>query len=234
MGERFTAALYVRVSSEEQDLAGQERDLRAYALSRGWEVIKVYQEKVSARGLVLRDQYEQVLKDARAPDRGWDRLLVWSLDRWSREEKFTRAIATIEEIEAQGVRFHSFKEPMIDSSEDGTPNMGRDLLRAILPVIATFESRRKAERVRVAMREIKEGRRKTRSGRPPGRPVRVTPEKAQAILRFRAKGLTWKAIAGRVGLPAGTCTFVGWKARQRALTIPHVEKGPSPPGGTTP
>ena len=231
MGERFTATLYVRVSSEEQDLAGQERDLRTYAQSRGWEVVKVYQEKVSARGLVLRDQYEQVLKDARAPDRGWDRLLVWSLDRWSREKTFTRTIAIIEGMEAQGIRFHSFKEPTIDSGEDGTPNMARDLLRAILPVIAAFESDRKAERVRVAMREIKEGRRKTRSGRPPGRPVRVTPEKAKAILAFRAKGLTWKAIAGRVGLPAGTCTFVGWKARQHALTTPHVEKGPTVPEG---
>ncbi len=220
MGERFTAALYVRVSSEEQDLAGQERDLRTYAQSRGWDVVKVYQEKVSARGLVLRDQYEQVLKDAKAPDRGWDRLLVWSLDRWSREEKFTRAIATIEEIEAHGVRFHSFKEPMIDSSEDGTPNMGRDLLRAILPVIATFESRRKAERVRVAMREIKEGRRKTRSGRPPGRPVRATPEKVGKIVSLRRQGLKWVEIASKVGLPAGTCASVGWKATRKDTT-PH-------------
>jgi DNA invertase Pin-like site-specific DNA recombinase len=227
------SALYVRVSSEEQDLAGQERDLRTYAQSRGWDVVKVYQEKVSARGLALRDEYERVLKDARAPDRGWDRLLVWSLDRWSREEKFTRAIATIEEIEAQGVRFHSFREPMIDSSEDGTSSMGRDLLRAILPVIATFESRRKAERVRVAMREIKEGRRKTRSGRPLGRPVRATPEKVTAILRFREQGLPWKVIAGRVGLPAGTCSAVGWKARQRALTTPRSIKGPSSPEGPT-
>jgi DNA invertase Pin-like site-specific DNA recombinase len=215
-------ALYVRVSSEEQDLAGQERDLRIYAQSKGWEVVKVYLEKVSARGLVLRDQYEQLLKDARNPDRGWNHLLTWSLDRWSREDKFTRAIATIEDIEAQGIKFHSMREPLIDSSEDGTPNMGRDLLRAILPVIAAFESRRKAERVKVAMREIKEGRRATRSGRPPGRPVRVTPEKEQAILRFRAQGLAWKAIAVRVGLPEGTCSSVGWKARHRALSTPSL------------
>lgn len=207
-------ALYVRVSSEEQDLDGQERDLRAYAQTRGLEVEKAYREKVPAHGLVLRDQYEQVLKDASNPDRGWGHLLVWSLDRWSREERFTRAIATVEDIEAQGVKFHSFKEPMIDSSEDGSPNMGRDLLRAILPIIATFESRRKAERVRVAMREIKEGRRRTRSGKPPGRPVRVTPEKARAILAFRAQGLPWKVIAGRVGLPTGTCSAVGSKAKR--------------------
>ncbi len=226
------AALYVRVSTTDQDLEGQERDLRTYAEGRGWEVVRAYREKVSARGLALRDQYEQVLKDTQTPDRGWGRLLVWSLDRWSREKTFTRTIAIIEGIEARGIRFHSFKEPTIDSGEDGTPNMARDLLRAILPVIAAFESDRKAERVRVAMREIKEGRRRTRSGRPPGRPVRVTPEKAKAILRLREQGLPWKTIAGRVGLPAGTCASVGWKARHGALTTSRVEKGPTVPEGS--
>ena len=224
--------LYARVSSEEQDLVGQERDLRTYAQSKGWAVVKVYQEKVSARGLVLRDEYERVLKDAKAPDRGWDRLLVWSLDRWSREEKFTRAIATIEEIEAQGIKFHSLKEPMIDSSEDGTPNMGRDLLRAILPVIATFESRRKAERVRVAMREIREGRRKTRSGRPVGRPLRATPEKVEKIVSLRRQGLKWVEIASKVGLPAGTCASVGWKVNHLHTT--NAGRGAADPEGGIP
>ncbi len=149
-----------------------------------------------------------------------------------REESFSRVIATVEELESRAIKFHSFKEPMIDSSDDGCPNMGRDLLRAILPVIATFESKRKPERVRVAMREVREGRRKTRSGRPTGRPIRVTPEKAQAILQFRAQGLPWKAIAGRVGLPAGTCSSVGWKARHGALPTLCSEKGPSFPEGT--
>ena len=205
-----TVALYLRVSSEEQDLAGQERDLRAYAQSRGWEVVAAYREKVSARGLVLRDQYEQALKDARAPDRGWDRLLVWALDRWTREQRFTRAMAAVEAVEALGVKFHSFTEPIIDSSEDGSENMARDLLRAILPIVAKFESNRKSERVRVAMREIKEGRRQTRSGRPPGRPLRATPEKVAKVLSLRRQGLTWKQIASKVGLPAGTCAAVGW------------------------
>jgi putative DNA-invertase from lambdoid prophage Rac len=202
-------ALYLRVSSEEQDLAGQERDLRNYAESRGWKITKVYQEKVSARGLISRGEYEQLLKDSRNPNRGWNNLLVWSLDRWSREERFTRAIATVEDLESNGIKFHSLKEPMIDSSEDGAPNMGRDLLRAILPVIATFESRRKAERVRVAMREIRDGRRATRSGKPVGRPLKITPEKVAQILALHQQGLSWTQVSMRVGLPKGTCAAVG-------------------------
>lgn len=198
-------ALYLRVSTEDQELAGQERDLRAEAERRGWAVAALYSEKVSATGKVERREYERLLADARNTLRSWNHLLVWSLDRWSREVRFTRAVATIEELEAAGVLFHSFREPMLDSSEDGTPNMGRDLLRAILPVIASFESRRRSDRVRVAMREIKEGRRGTRSGRPPGRPRRLDDRKVQQIAGLRRAGERWAVIAQRVGLPSGTC-----------------------------
>ncbi|MCL4324022.1 MAG: recombinase family protein, partial [Candidatus Thermoplasmatota archaeon] len=140
------AALYVRVSTTDQDLEGQERDLRRYAESRGWVVAQVYREKVSARGYAERVQYDTMERDARNPTRPWSRLLVWSLDRWSRNDRFTKAIASVEELEALRVTFHSYREPMIDTSEDGSPNMGRDLLRAILPVIAKFESIRREER----------------------------------------------------------------------------------------
>jgi DNA invertase Pin-like site-specific DNA recombinase len=214
-------AFYLRVSTEDQDLAGQERDLRAEAQRHGWTVSATYAEKVSGTGKVERKEYERLLADARRPDRSWSHLLVWSLDRWSREERFSRAVATIEELESQGIRFHSLHEPMLDSSEDGSANMGRDLLRAILPVIAAFESRRKSERVRVAMREIREGRRQTRSGRPPGRPRRVTPEKAARIMELRGQRLKWREVAGRVGLPAGTCASV-WSRALKAQAAPPL------------
>jgi DNA invertase Pin-like site-specific DNA recombinase len=223
------AALYLRVSTEEQDLAGQERELRAECARQGWEVVAVYSEKVSGTGRVERKEHEHLMADAARPGRPWGHLLVWSLDRWSRDPSFVQAVGTIERLESLGVRFHSLREPMLDSSEDGTPNMGRDLLRAILPVIASFESRRKSERVRVAMREIKEGRRKTRSGRPPGRPRRVTPEKAEAILRLKAQGLTYRVIAQRVGLPRGTCANVVSRARRGLLDKSLVTKGSEEP-----
>ena len=214
-------ALYLRVSTEDQDLAGQERELRAYATSHHWEVVSVYAEKASATGKVEREVYHEVLEAARKPNRPWDHLLVWSLDRWSREERFSRAVLAIENLEAKAVRFHSFKEPMIDSTEDGGPNMGRDLLRAILPVIAAFESRRRAERVRVAMRELKEGFRTTRSGRPFGRPRRLTAEKVRRIMELRAAGEEWSLVAQHMQLPLDTC--------RRAKAFPLGETGASTP-----
>jgi DNA invertase Pin-like site-specific DNA recombinase len=209
------AALYVRVSTEDQDLAGQERDLMAEAERRGWDVVAIYDEKVSGTGRVERTQYDQLLRDVTRPNRGWSILFVWALDRWSREERFDRAVGAILDLEKAGVSFQSLKEPYLSTPppDDANAAFARNLLLGVTTSVAAFESRRRSDRVRVAMREIREGRRKTRSGNPPGRPRRVTPEKAARILELRPQGLKWREIAGKVGLPAGTCASVWSKAR---------------------
>ena len=216
------AALYLRVSTEDQDLKGQERDLRAFVASQGWNVVAVYTEKVSGTGKVEREEYDRLLRDAARPDRGWDTILVWSLDRFSREERFDRAVGAVLDMEKCGVRFASLKEPYLSTpaASDATSTFARNLLLGVITSVAAFESRRKSERVRVAMREIKEGRRRTRSGLPPGRPRRVTPEKAAKVLELRRLGLKWKEVATRVGLPAGTCASVWSKAPKTPATGP--------------
>jgi DNA invertase Pin-like site-specific DNA recombinase len=226
-------ALYLRVSTEEQDLAGQERDLRAEAQRRAWPVAAVYAEKVSATGRLERDEYGRLLGDARKPARPFDRVLVWSLDRWSRDPSFVRAVGSIEELESLGVRFHSLKEPTLDSSEDGSASVARDLLRGVLPAISSFESRRKSERVRVAMREIREGRRATRSGRPVGRPRKVTPELARRAAHLRGSGLAWREVAQRVGLRIETCRKAVWQIQHAARGVVNSQASemvaPTPP-----
>jgi DNA invertase Pin-like site-specific DNA recombinase len=216
------AALYLRVSTDDQDLVGQERDLQTYAQAQSWSVVTSYREKLSGTGRVEREEYDRLLRDAGRPDRGWGTLLVWSLDRFSREERFDRAVGSVLDMEKGGVRFASFKEPYLSTPDpqDATAGFARNLLLSVTASVAAFESRRKSDRVRMAMREIKAGRRPTRSGKPPGRPRRVTPEKAARILELRAQGLKWKEVAGRVGLPAGTCASVWSKARRTQDRFP--------------
>ena len=218
------AAIYARVSTEDQSLDGQLRELRAEADRRGWEVVETYAEKVSGTGKIERREYDRLLADANLQGRSWDHLLVWALDRFSREATFTRATQAVLDLEKLGIRFHSLKEPNLDTPEDGRPNLGRDVLLALLPVIAAFESKRRSERVRVAMREIKEGRKGTRSGRKPGRQPRITQEQAVTIVQLRNDGVPYSAIAQRVRLPVGTCRMVNSVARRglRAFLIPHV------------
>jgi Resolvase, N terminal domain len=149
------AALHLRVSTEDQDLAGQERELRVECNRRGWEVVAVYAERVSGTGRVERKEYEQLLRDARKPDRPWNHLLVTSLDRWSREERFTRAIDTIFDLGKAGVLFHSLKEPYLDTPTGAAGAFDvRGLLLSVTSLVAGYESRRRSERVLVAIREL--------------------------------------------------------------------------------
>jgi hypothetical protein len=64
------------------------------------------------------------------------------------------------------------------------------------------------------MKEIREGRRKTASGRLPGRPRRVTPELASKAEVLHRQGLPWRIVAQRVGLPAETCRNAVWRAKK--------------------
>jgi DNA invertase Pin-like site-specific DNA recombinase len=213
--------LYLRVSTEDQDLAGQKAELLAYAAARGWTVVGTYEEKTSASGRVAREQFEKLLKDAKVPDRGWRRVLVWALDRWSRDPSFVKAVGSIEQLEALGVLFHSFKEPWIDSSSTGEVSFSRDLMRAVLPTLAAFEARRRSERTHLAMNEIKSGKRRTRTGRPPGRPRKVTPEIQELIVRLRnaTPRPKWREIAVRLRLPAGTCKKAYSTLRRQSASV---------------
>ncbi|MCH7663755.1 MAG: recombinase family protein, partial [Chloroflexi bacterium] len=58
-------------------------DLERVCEQRGWEVVQVSEVEESAYGKKPREQFQVMLEDAR---RGkFDVLLVWSLDRFSRQ-----------------------------------------------------------------------------------------------------------------------------------------------------
>jgi DNA invertase Pin-like site-specific DNA recombinase len=212
----MTAAIYGRVSSGRQELDGQVRELEQEVAQRGLPLAASYLEKVSATGRVDRAEYERLLRDVADPERSWSELFVWSLDRFSRAERFTQTVEAIWELERLGIRFHSLKEPLLDTPVDGKPNLGREVLLALLPVLAAWESRRRAERTRLAMNEIRSGRRRTRSGRPVGRPRRVTPELVSKAEVLRRQGFSWAEVARRVGLPAEPCRRSVYQSKKAA------------------
>ncbi len=77
----------------------------------------------------------------------------------------------------------------------------KTILQPLAPVVASD----RAQKIRAALKEIKEGRKRTRSGRPLGRPRRLTTKKVKRISELRERGIPWGKVAQRVGLPKGTC-----------------------------
>jgi len=80
---RNKAGIWVRVSDPGQHTDNQLSDLRTWAELRGLEVVRVYQVQESAWRGAHQKQLAQVYQDARVGR--FQILLVWALDRLSRE-----------------------------------------------------------------------------------------------------------------------------------------------------
>src|SRR5438105_5367392 len=141
MGSR--AAIWARVSSAEQETANQLATLRKWAHSRGFEIVKEYVLEESAWNGKHRLQLGTALQDARAGS--FEVLLVWALDRLSREG-IEPTLATVRQFRERGVRVLSMQEAWTD----GPPEM-QDLLTSFFAWMAQQESTRRSERVKAGL-----------------------------------------------------------------------------------
>ena len=121
-GTTRRAAIYIRVSSEEQvqgySLDAQERAGRMYCEMHGWEVVSLYRDEGrSARTeqIAKRPAFAGMLKDAEAG--GFDVVIVHKLDRFARNLVVT--IETLQRLEQAGVSFVSISEQMDFSTPIG-------------------------------------------------------------------------------------------------------------------
>lgn len=194
----MTTAIYARVSTEDQSVGPQLDRLRA-ATS---DIVSPFVDDAVSGRLEHRPAFDLLREKIRTGE--VDVVYVTKLDRLGRSAK--AILDFFREAEDRGCRV-----VVLDQAIDTSTPVGR-LVRTVLAAMAELEADLIRERTQDAMRAIKEGRRGTRSGKPPGRPRRLTPEKAAEIraLRYpdRGEGLPWKAIARRVGLPWSTCAKV--------------------------
>ena len=76
----FRAALYFRVSTDRQETECQRPEVEQLARGRGFEVVKVFEEKMSAAK--VRPEYTRMMKEARPG--AFDVIVVWAIDRFGR------------------------------------------------------------------------------------------------------------------------------------------------------
>jgi DNA invertase Pin-like site-specific DNA recombinase len=139
------AALYLRVSTKgpkngrEQTPENQRKQLLAFAEAMEWRVVEEYEDRESgAKGEKDRQQFK-ALMDA-ASRREFDTVLVWSLDRFSREG-IGKTFDYLRRLGSYGVKFRSYSESFLDT----TAEFG-GLVAAIFAFVASFE-RRRIERI---------------------------------------------------------------------------------------
>jgi DNA invertase Pin-like site-specific DNA recombinase len=176
------AALYLRVSTLEQNSETQGIELRQFAQQRGYEVIQEYVDHGVSGTKVRRPALDQLLKDANR--RKFDAVLVWSCDRLARSTK--HFLEVLDELNELGIQFHSQREAI-----DTEGPLGRAIV-VIISAIAELERSLIVERVRAGMRRAKlEGRRIGRT------PLDVD---HAALVRDRLSGMSLSVVAQKHGL----------------------------------
>ena len=188
---RKHAAIYLRVSTDEQTVDNQREDLERMAKARGLSIAATYGERASARK--RRPAFDRMMLDARRGS--FEVLLVWSLDRFGRSMAGNVNDALV--LDGAGVSLVSVREPWLDT---GGPV--RDLLLAIFSWVAEQELRRLAERTRAGMQRARAN--GTRSGKPIGRPRRLLGAHVERARSMRAAGVSVRAIAMAMSAPRST------------------------------
>lgn len=184
-------AVYMRVSTQRQDLRSQEADLKAWARGQRLPVVW-FRDKVTGKTM----------------DRpGWNKLstavergevasvCVWRLDRLGRTAKGLTALFA--DLQARKVNLVSLREGI----DLGTAS-GR-MMANVLASVAQYETELRAERINAGIAAAK-AQGKTWGGRKAGTRIRLTVEKERTIKAMVKAGESIAAIARTLQLSRTT------------------------------
>lgn len=196
-------ALYVRVSTSDQDADLQLVELRRFVGARGWEVAGEFVDRGVSGARASRPALDQLRAAARRRD--VDGVVVWRFDRFSRS--ITDLVASLEEFRALGVAFVSIHEQIDTSSPTGR------VVFAVVAAMAEFEREILRERVRAGLARARE------RGVRLGRPATIDADYVQAL---RRQGLSIRAIARTVGAASSSVGEVLNRRPENLVVEPGV------------
>jgi DNA invertase Pin-like site-specific DNA recombinase len=193
----MNTAIYLRVSSNQQDTKAQEQDLKAWVAqqeARG-ETVVWYRDKATGTNFNRKD-WQRLEADLNAGK--VSRLVVWRLDRLGRTAGET--IQLLDSLEAKGISFLSLR----DGFDPSTPS-GR-LQRNILASVAQFETEIRKERqfAGIAAKRAENDGKCPWGGRKAGTRITLTEEKETLARKLKAEGQSVASIARNLGIARKT------------------------------
>jgi DNA invertase Pin-like site-specific DNA recombinase len=138
-------ALYLRVSTTEQTVENQQRELEAVAERYGWNVVAVFTDAgiSGTKGRDKRPGYDCLCRGIAR--REFDQVAAWSVDRLGRS--LQELVALLGELHAKGVDLYLHQQGI----DTGTP-AGKAMFQ-MMGVFAEFERGIIVERVKSALPE---------------------------------------------------------------------------------
>ena len=181
---RKRVALYLRVSTTDQQTENQRRELLEVAERAGWDVVGVFADEgiSGAKGRDKRPQFDAVLK--LVTQRKVDMVAAWSVDRLGRS--LQHLVETLGELKAAGADLYLHKQALDTSTPAGRAMFG------MLGVFAEFEREIIRERVHAGIATARA------KGKTLGRPRAEEATEAR-VRELRAQGWGMRKVAREVG-----------------------------------
>lgn len=201
MGQR--AAIYCRVSTADQSCERQERDLVAFAIRAGYDVVATFKETGSGAKL---DRAERKKVMALAQARQIDAVLVTELSRWGRST--VDLLNTLHELEGWKASVIAMNGMAFDLS---APH-GR-MLATFLSGIAEFERDLISERVKSGLAAAKA------RGKTLGRQTGQRPKSdrlAPKVMALIVEGRSYRWIARDLAISKNTVADIVQRHRANA------------------
>jgi DNA invertase Pin-like site-specific DNA recombinase len=196
-------AIYARVSTDDkgQDPENQLRQLREWCERMGHPIVREYVEhEGGAKGVEHR-------KFAGAARRDFDLLLVWSLDRFSREG-MAATVNHLQRLSSHGVAFRSFTEEHLSTENE----LVRNVLLAVLASLAKLEREKISQRTKAGLERARA------RGKVLGRP-KFSDGDREKLRKALDAGESWYGVSKKTRIPYGTvkkhARAMGYEPRRR-------------------
>jgi len=183
------AAIYLRVSTDEQSTDNQLPQLREFITRKGWELVLEFIDAGVGGGTANREQFQNMFLSAERHE--FDVLVFWSLDRFTREGVLP-TLQHLERLAKAGVGYASLGEQHLDST-----NPFNDVFIAFAASMAKQEKVRISERTKAGLARVRAlG---TRLGRRPVKEFNL-----QHALELRGQGHSMRAISRMLDQPVSS------------------------------
>ena len=150
-------AIYTRVSTTKQDYENQLSQLREYCKRQNYEIEAIYKEIISGKE-ANRPEFKKMLQDAHK--KKFDAILVWALDRFTREGT-QKVFHYLSLLDSYKVKFISYQEPYFNTDNE----MVRDILFSVMGALAKQERIRISERTKAGLQKaVQRGKKLGRPG----------------------------------------------------------------------
>lgn len=137
-----TIAIYVRVSTDKQEVNNQLLQLREYCKKKNYEVFKEYIDIISGKE-TSRPNYDRMFLDAHKLL--FDLVLFWDMSRFSRAGTlFT--LQKLKELENLKIDWESYQEPYFKSMGEF-----KDVVLSVISTVAKMERIKISERTKAGL-----------------------------------------------------------------------------------